>query len=170
MAQTISIAKDVSAASNAHMRAVLLKLQLLMTTFVLNTGGLAIKAGGSALAKTVNTIKFFVAGNLYSKAAADCGAFAGTVTNAKFNVFAHYVDTAGAMTTSMGTEGATLADVVFPAYDPATKAMIGFTIVNPTGTGNFVGGTTPLDDATVVPNAVYVNTPYPLDPVNSVAL
>ena len=27
------------------------------------------------------------------------------------------------------------------------------------GTGNFVGGTTALDDATVIPTAVYVNTP-----------
>ena len=30
-------------------------------------------------------------------------------------------------------------------------------VISPTGTGNFVGGTTPLDDATVVPNAAYVN-------------
>jgi len=48
--------------------------------------------------------------------------------------------------------------------------MIGFAIINPTGTGNFVGGTTPLDDATVVPNAVYIDTPYPLDPVNMLSL
>jgi hypothetical protein len=42
--------------------------------------------------------------------------------------------------------------------------MIGFVIVNPTGTGDFVGGTTDLDDATVAPNAVYVNTPFPILP------
>jgi len=170
MTQTLSIASDVVSGSNAHGRAVWQKLQYALTTFVLNTGGLAIKAGGSALAKTVNTIKYFIAGNLYSKAAADMAALAGTVTNAKFNVYVFYADTAGTLTTAMGTEGATLADVVFPAYDPSTKAMVGFVIINPTGTGNFVGGTTALDDGTVVPNAVYVNTPFPLDPVNFVAL
>lgn len=41
---------------------------------------------------------------------------------------------------------------------------IGFTIINPTGTGNLVGGITPIDDATVVPNAVHVNTPFPFNP------
>lgn len=85
-------------------------------------------------------------------------ALAGTVTNAKFNVFAFYVDAAGTLTSAMGTEGATLTAVVFPTV-ATTKAVIGFVIINPTGTGNFVGGTTALDDATVVPNAVYVNTP-----------
>ena len=44
------------------------------------------------------------------------------------------------------------------------KALIGFVVINPTGTGNFVGGTTPLDDATVVPNAAYVNTTEGFDP------
>ena len=63
----------------------------------------------------------------------------------------------------MGTEGSTLAGVTFPTL-PDGEAMIGFAIVNPTGTGDFVGGTTELDDATVVPNAVYVNTPYPFLP------
>ena len=37
-------------------------------------------------------------------------------------------------------------------------------IINPTGTGNFVGNTTALDDVTVVPNAVYVNTIGAFDP------
>lgn len=38
-------------------------------------------------------------------------------------------------------------------------------IINPTGTGDFVGGTTALDDATVVPNAVYLNGNIgPFDP------
>ena len=38
------------------------------------------------------------------------------------------------------------------------EVVIGYVIINPTGTGNFVGGTTELDDSTVVPNAVFVNT------------
>lgn len=170
MSQTLSLANGVSGDADAHIRAILTKIQTAMTTLLLTTGGLAIKAGGSALAKTVNTIKFAIGGNLYSKAAADCAALAGTVTNAKFNVYVFYVDTAGTMSTSMGTEGTTLADVVFPAYDKTTKCMIGFVIINPTGTGNFVGGTTVLDDATVVPNAAYVDTVGVRDLVNFVTL
>ena len=56
----------------------------------------------------------------------------------------------------MGVEGATRAAVVFPTV-PTNEAVAGFVEINPTGTGNFVGGTTVLDDATVVPNASYVN-------------
>ena len=40
----------------------------------------------------------------------------------------------------------------------------GLIIINPTGTGNFVGNTTPLDDGTVAPNAAYVNNIGPFDP------
>ena len=55
----------------------------------------------------------------------------------------------------MGTAGDTLGEVVFPTV-PDDNAVIGFIIVNPTGTGDFVGGTSCLDDATIVPNVVYV--------------
>ena len=95
-------------------------------------------------------------------AATDMAVLAGSVTNAKFNVYCFYVDSAGTLTSQMGTEGATLAAVVMPTV-PVGKAQIGFVIINPTGTGNFVGGTTPLGDATVVPNAAYVNTIGPFD-------
>jgi hypothetical protein len=133
------------------------KLQRAVTTQLLNTGALAIKTSGSALAKTVNTVYFTIDGRCYSKAAADMAALAGTVTNAKFNVFVFTVNAAGTLATHMGTEGATLGAVVFPTI-PEGEVAIGFVIVHPTGTGNFVGGTTALDDATVAPNAVYVNT------------
>lgn len=133
------------------------KLQRFAANQLLNTGGLAIKAGASALAKTVNTIYFMVDGQLYSKAAADMAALAGTVTNAKFNVYVFSVNSAGTLVTQMGTEAATLGAVAFPTIADG-NIPIGFVIINPTGTGNFVGGTTALDDATVVPNAVYVNT------------
>ena len=125
---------------------------------VYNSGALAIKAGSSALAKTTATVVANVGGSVVSKAAGDMAALSGTVTNAAFNVFAFFIDAAGTLTTVMGTEGASLADVVIPSATSA-RAMIGFVIINPTGTGDFVGGTTALDDGTVVPNAVYVNTP-----------
>jgi len=128
---------------------------------VFQSGALAIKTGGSALAKTAAAVYYFIGGKLYTKAAGDMAALDGTVTNAKFNVFVFTVNAAGTVATAMGTEGDTLADVVFPAT-PAASAVIGFVIINPTGTGNFVGGTTALDDGTVTPNAVYINAIPPL--------
>lgn len=130
---------------------------------VFNTAGLAIKAGGSAIVKTVNTIKAIIDGVLVSKAAADCAALVGTVTNAYFNVFVFTVNAAGTLTTYAGTQGTTRAAVLWPTITDG-EAVVGFIEVNPTGTGNFVGGTTALDDATVVPNIVYVNTPFPFIP------
>lgn len=152
----MSLRQD-GALNNLSLREVILTIQSALTHVLLVSGALAIKAGGSALAKTVNTISYQINGVFYTKAAADMAALSGTVTNARFNVFCFYVDAAGTLTTRMGTEATTKAGIVFPAHVDG-KVMIGYVIINPTGTGNFVGGTTPLDDATVVPNAVYVNT------------
>lgn len=90
-------------------------------------------------------------------------ALSGTVTADAFNVYCFFIDTAGTVTSAMGTEGATYAAVKFPPF-PVGKTLIGWVRVNPTGTGDFVGGTTDLDDATVVPNAVYVSPVGPFDP------
>lgn len=128
---------------------------------VFQSGALAIKTGSSAVAKTAAAVYYFVAGKLYTKAAGDMAALAGTVTNAKFNVFVFTVNAAGTVATAMGTEGATIDAIVFPAT-PVASVVIGFVIINPTGTGNFVGGTTALDDGTVVPTAVYINATAPL--------
>ena len=131
---------------------------------LLSTGGLVIKAGGGVLAKAGTLAKYVCKGQLLSLAAnTDMAALVGTVTNAKFNVFVFFIDEAGAVTSAMGTEGGTLAAVRWPNVQNQ-KVCVGFVIINPTGTGNFVGNTTPLDDATVVPNAVYVNTVGPFDP------
>lgn len=130
---------------------------------LLASGALAINGAGNTAAKIGSLIyacALTAAGvpTLLTKAANTVmAALAGTVTNAKFNVYCFFVDSAGTLTTLMGTEGASLATIVFPTF-PDDKACIGFVIINPTGTGPFVGGTTTLDDATVVPNAVYVNT------------
>lgn len=134
------------------------------STQMLASAGLVIKAGGSTLAKTGGSIVYALAqGTLVKIAAAtDMAALSGTVTNAKFNAFVFYIDSAGTITSAMGTEGATLAAMVLPE-PPVGKAIVGFVIINPTGTGNFVGGTTALDDATVVPNAAYVSPAGPWD-------
>lgn len=127
--------------------------------------GLVIKAGGGVLVKTGATAWYgLVQGKLVTKAAAtDMPALVGTVANAAFNVYAFFVDSAGTVTSQMGTAGATLAAVKFPAI-PAGKTMIGFIIVNPTGTGDFVGGTTALDDVTVAPGTLYVSPHGAIDP------
>ena len=133
------------------------KLQRSTVNTLLVSGALAIHGSSSALAKFANTIYFMIDGQLYSKTTADCAALAGTVTNTKFNVFVFSVNAAGTLATQMGTQAATLGGVVFPTVADGSVA-IGFVIVNPTGSGDFAGGTAHLDDDASTPNAVYVNT------------
>ena len=136
-----------------------------LRTLSTSTAGLAIKAGGGVLVKIGAAAYNGIAdGDMITVAAAtDMPALAGTVSNAAFNVYTFTSDKAGTRTTTMGTEGASLAAVKFPARN-SKHVMIGYIIVNPTGTGDFVGGTTALDDGTVVPNVVYINTIGPFDP------
>lgn len=130
----------------------------------LGSAGLTIKAVGSAVVKAASAFYAVANGVPVTKTAnTDMAALSGSVTNAKFNVFCFFIDSAGTLTSSMGTEGATLAAITWPTF-PANKACIGFVVINPTGTGPFVGGTTALDDVTVVPNAAYVNTVGAFDP------
>lgn len=147
------------------LRAVLRPLFDRQSSLCVTSAGLAIKAGGSALAKTGASVTYAFANGIPRSiaAATDMAALSGTVTNAKFNVYCFFVDSGGTLTTLMGTEGATYAAVKFPPF-PVQKACLGWVIINPTGTGNFVGGTTPLDDGTVTPNAVYVNAVAGFDP------
>lgn len=130
------------------------------------TAGLVITATtGKKVPKTGAADSYYSAAGTLVKIASgtDMAALAGTVTNAKFNVFCFFVDAAGTKTSAMGTEGGTLAAVKWPDF-PADKALIGFIIINPTGTGNFVGDTTALDDATVAPNTVYCSPIGAFDP------
>lgn len=130
----------------------------------LSSAGLAIKAGGSAIVKAGSAFYASAQGIPVTKAInTDMAALSGTVVNATFNAYCFFIDRAGNLTSAMGTAGATLAAMKFPPF-PEGKALIGFVLINPTGTGDFVGGTTALDDGTVTPNAVYVNTTGPFDP------
>lgn len=130
------------------------------------TAGLVIKAGASALAKTgAADCHSVVSGRLVRTAAStDMPALTGlTVANATFNVAVFFVDAAGAFSVAFGTPATLIGGVTFPDF-PLAKAMLGFLIINPTGTGSFVGGTTALDDATVAPNVVYVSHNGAFDP------
>jgi len=124
-----------------------------------SSAGLVIKGVASAVVKTGSAAtNLVVQGVLRSIAAStDMAALSGTVTNAAYNVYVFSVDSSGTLYSQMGTEGATLEVVRFPNVPP-TRATLGYITIHSTGTGNFVGGTTALDDATVVPNVVYINT------------
>lgn len=135
------------------------------TSLPLTSAGLVIHGAASALAKTGSSATYLLANGILQKIAAstDMPALVGTVTNATFNVFCFFIDSAGTVTSQIGIQGSTLAKVKFPQM-PKQKALVGFIIINPTGTGDFVGGTTALDDGTVVPNAVYISPTTGFDP------
>jgi len=151
-------------------------LQLLLAPYVermkscaLSTAGLVIKAGSSALAKTGSAITHYIANGVKGRIAGstDMPALVGTVTNAKFNVFVFTVDSGGTVRVQIGVEGATEAAIKWPVLDQK-RAILGMIIINPTGTGNFVGGTTALDDVTVVPNAQYISPVGVFDPTTKI--
>lgn len=134
------------------------------TLVITATAGLKVPKTGAAISYGV------LKGRMLSIAAGvDMPALSGTVTNAKFNVFCFFANiadeslTAANMVSAMGVEGATMELVKFPAF-PENKTLIGYIIINPTGTGNFVGNTTALNDATVIPGTAYISPVGPFDP------
>lgn len=136
-----------------------------LSSQTINSAALRIKGGSaSAIVQTNAASLYACGGKIVAKATAqDMPALVGTVVNATFNVFAFFIDATGTFTSVMGIAASTLAGVQFPSI-PERSAVVGFVVINPTGTGNFVGGTTALDDATVVPNAVFANTLGAFDP------
>lgn len=151
--------------SSADIRSALTKLQINAVDLVLSSAGLAIGSSSKKAIKIVNTIYYMIDGVLYTKASAEVAFTATThdVANAKFAVFVLSIDSAGTVTITKSADADSLAAVVFPTV-PDDEVVIGFVIINPTGTGAFDATSTDLDDGTVVPNAVYVNTPYPFNP------
>ncbi len=123
------------------------------SSLALNSAGLAIKSGGSALAKIGATDFYACVKGVIVKIAAstDMPALTGlNITALKYNVICFFVDSAGTVTASMGTEGAALGNIVWPQF-PLNQAMIGCLII--TYASTFTGGSTPLDTATTV----YIN-------------
>src|SRR5258708_8405314 len=91
-----------------------LKSQLLLKAGLSPT--LVIKGAGLLLAKATNAFHAVAGGVLVTKAAAtDMAPLVGTVTNAKFNVYCFFIDSAGALSNAMGTEGPPLAARASPA-------------------------------------------------------
>lgn len=147
--------------SSTELEALLDKLQRRQCNLVFNTAGLAIKAGSSALAKSVNTITYVIDGVIAQKAAADMAALSGTtVADGSKNVYVFTVDVSGTLKTYAGTQATTLAGIVWPTVADG-EAVIGFLIVATSG-ATFIPGTTALDAGTVT--ATYVNTPFSFIP------
>ena len=130
-----------------------------LSSQTVTSGALAIKAGGSTLAKNGSVYYGLADGKIVTVAAnTDMPALTGlTITANKFNVAVFYIDSAATVTVGFGTEGATANAVVFP-NTPQGKAIIGFLLI--THSSTFTGGTTALDTATTV----YVNTVGAFDP------
>lgn len=159
MAKTL---RYTEATSNNNFREVAQNLQTSLVDCAMSSAGLAIKAGGSAVVKSVNTVNAFINGVLVTKAAADMAALVGTIPTTKFGLFVFTLQADGTLTTRAGTlNGAAMANLVFPEI-PEGEVVIGFIVVENGAAGNFVGGTTALDAANVT--VTYFDTPFPFNP------
>ena len=121
----------------------------------LNTRGLSapnpvIKTGGSPLAKTgaAPTVALVGGVAVHIAASTDLAALTGiNISAGAYNVVIWCTDAAGTTTAHAGTEGASLAAVVWPTIGSG-KAPVGGAYI--TYASAFTGGTTPLDTATTV--------------------
>lgn len=125
---------------------------------VLQDPGLRIDGGSaSAVAEAETAFRYVADGTVVLvSAGTNMPALSGTVSNGEFGIFLWTGDDSGTISQATLTTGATIGAVAFPTV-PADEAIIGLLIINPTGTGDFVGGTTDLDDATVTPGAVFID-------------
>jgi hypothetical protein len=141
------------------------KFQRVGTNVVLNSPGLTIGTSSKKAVKIANATYCYIEGVLVKVDAAEVAFTATThdVVADKFAVFCLIANSAGTVTISKSADAASLGGVVFPTV-PDGSVLLGFVIINPTGTGNFDATSTDLDDATVVPNAVYINTSFPFIP------
>lgn len=118
-----------------------------------SSAGLAIKTGGSALAKTGSAVTNLVANGIPVAIAAgtDMPALTGIdITEMYYRIVCFFCDSAGTVTVAAGGEGGTLAACTWPPF-PAGKALVGFLTI--TYASAFTGGTTPLDTATTTYNS-----------------
>ena len=122
---------------------------------VLRSPGLRVKGGSaSAIVQNENVFEAIVADVLVRKAQSDMPALVGTVVTTAFGLWVFTMDAAGTTAVTALASGATIGAIQVPSI-ATDVVLLGGLLVNPTGTGSFVGGTTVLDDVTVVPNAVF---------------
>lgn len=153
----VAILNDVSALVN-ELRTTVTTLQGASVNSILSNPGLRIDGGsGAAIAEAENAYYVIANGTLVTDAAGtNMPALAGTVDNGDFGIYLWSIEDDGTINQATLTTAGTLAALAWPTV-PADQAVIGAVLINPTGTGDFVGGTTDLDDGTVTPNAVFFN-------------
>ena len=154
-AEIVKLVTDLTAARTA-----LVNARVALTNIGLSDGAITI-GSAAAKVKSTATINHLVDGVFYTKGATDdFWVLTGfDCTNAQFNKCLLCIDSSAAMQIVAGTEGASAGAVVLGAI-PASYSVVGMVLVNPTGTGDFTGGTTDLNDGTVVPNAVYTDLAF----------
>lgn len=141
----------------------------LFNTIMQALNSMCFSVAGSAIAtttqkaKTVNAVQYTIKGKAYTKAAADNFWTLDTtcnVTNGNWNGIWLMMDASGAAQFAAGTQASSQAGIVMPTPNVA-YCVIAYLTINPTGSGNFVGGTTSLSDGSVVPNAVFYDMTFP---------
>ena len=148
----------------SNLSAVLKPIGDRLSSQMLSNSTLVIGTVSKTVPKTGAAISYGVVKGIPVEIAAGTAmpALSGTVAEATYNVYCFFIDSASALTSAMGTAGATWAAVKFPPF-PVGKTLIGWVRVFPT-TGSFVGGTTELDDGSVVPRATYASPVGAFDP------
>jgi hypothetical protein len=131
----------------------------MLMSFARNPGVLQRAAVATTVAEILQSVDNLIAGAKATAAPAaglDMAALVGTINNALWGLWEQRVASDGTtVTTAAGLLTATAKNLITLPAGSTTLSTLGFIIVHPTGTGNFVGGTTALDDGTVVPNTEY---------------
>src|SRR5512146_393412 len=97
-----------------HLGNILVPIGDRLSSHALGSPALAITGGGSTTVSTGADAYFIVNGVLVKIATGTAlAALSGTITAGKYNVFCFFVDSAGTVTSAMGTEGAAIANIVF---------------------------------------------------------
>lgn len=129
------------------------------TSFARNAPALQIGTVSNLVPKALNAADIISSGAKGTATASSLAmaALVGTINNGKWGLWEVRVAADGATVTSAAglLTGTNKVDLTLPVGIPGPAITLGFIIVHPTGAGNFVGGTTALDDATVVPNTEY---------------
>ena len=126
------------------------------------SGGTAIKAGSSAVAKHANTITYKINGKFYSKSTGDLTIPATPVIPAGYKALVSwYLDSAGTATSVIS------APVLIAAATPVLpeftddKVCIGGVLISNGTASNFTGATTALDAAGVTTTYYNFATAFP---------
>ncbi len=121
-----------------------------LSTQMLSSAGLVIKAGGGVLAKSGATDAYALVGGALVKltAGTDMPALTGLSISANmFNVACFLMDAGGTRSVLFGREGGSIASLKWPDLPP-DQVLIGALLI--THNAAFTGGTTALDTATTV--------------------